>query len=166
MHKSKLGGFIIDCQTNDLDGAAHFWGAALGMPVRELPGSEGVLQATRGFSLRLGHRGAEGGPRQPRAPRYRNRRYRRRGPPAGKIGRQAGTGRPYLVGHGGAHRAAILRGTRDFKVVRRTSHTVDRVGIVQSLRIGNSNHPSGPSLPTTPVTSRLRCPHTITLRRT
>jgi hypothetical protein len=38
MHKSKLGGFIIDCQTNDLDGAAHFWGAALGMPVRELPG--------------------------------------------------------------------------------------------------------------------------------
>ena len=41
MHKSKLGGFIIDCQTNDLDGAAHFWGAALGMPVHELPGSEG-----------------------------------------------------------------------------------------------------------------------------
>jgi hypothetical protein len=25
-------------------------------------------------------------------------------------------------------------------------------------RIGNSNHPSGPSLPTTPVTSRLKCP--------
>jgi predicted enzyme related to lactoylglutathione lyase len=44
MHKSKLGGFIIDCQTNDLDGAAHFWGAALGMPVRELPGSEGVYK--------------------------------------------------------------------------------------------------------------------------
>ena len=44
MHKSKLGGFIIDCQTNDLDGAAQFWGAALGMPVRELPGSEGVYK--------------------------------------------------------------------------------------------------------------------------
>ena len=42
MHKSKLGGFIIDCQTNDLDGAAHFWGAALGMQVRELAGREGV----------------------------------------------------------------------------------------------------------------------------
>jgi predicted enzyme related to lactoylglutathione lyase len=36
MHKSKLGGFIIDCQTDDLDGAANFWGSALGMPVRNL----------------------------------------------------------------------------------------------------------------------------------
>jgi predicted enzyme related to lactoylglutathione lyase len=44
MHKSKLSGFIIDCRTNDLDGAAGFWGAALGMPVRELPGSEGVYK--------------------------------------------------------------------------------------------------------------------------
>jgi len=41
MHKSKLGGFIIDCQTRDLNGAADFWSGALGMPVRELPGSEG-----------------------------------------------------------------------------------------------------------------------------
>jgi predicted enzyme related to lactoylglutathione lyase len=41
MHKSKLGGFIIDCRTDDLGAAADFWGAALGMPVRELPGAEG-----------------------------------------------------------------------------------------------------------------------------
>jgi predicted enzyme related to lactoylglutathione lyase len=41
MHKSKLGGFIIDCQTGDLEGAAEFWGAALGMRVKELPGAEG-----------------------------------------------------------------------------------------------------------------------------
>jgi predicted enzyme related to lactoylglutathione lyase len=40
MHKSKLGGFIIDCQTGDLAGAADFWGAALGMLVRELPAAE------------------------------------------------------------------------------------------------------------------------------
>jgi predicted enzyme related to lactoylglutathione lyase len=40
MHKSKLGGFIIDCQTGDLAAAADFWGAALGMPVRELPAAE------------------------------------------------------------------------------------------------------------------------------
>ena len=26
MHKSKLAGFIIDCDTDDLDSAAHFWG--------------------------------------------------------------------------------------------------------------------------------------------
>lgn len=40
MHKSKLGGFIIDCRTGDLAAAADFWGAALGMPVRELPAAE------------------------------------------------------------------------------------------------------------------------------
>jgi len=34
MHRSQLAGFIIDCQTEDLDGAAEFWGAALGLPTR------------------------------------------------------------------------------------------------------------------------------------
>jgi hypothetical protein len=33
MHKSRLSGFIIDCQTDDLEGAAAFWGAALGLRV-------------------------------------------------------------------------------------------------------------------------------------
>lgn len=41
MHKSRLAGFIIDCQTTDLDAAANFWGAALGMAVRRLPAAEG-----------------------------------------------------------------------------------------------------------------------------
>ena len=41
MHKSQLAGFIIDCRTDDLPRAAEFWGAALGMPVRALPGEEG-----------------------------------------------------------------------------------------------------------------------------
>jgi hypothetical protein len=27
MHKSKLAGFIIDCQTDDLERAADFWSA-------------------------------------------------------------------------------------------------------------------------------------------
>jgi hypothetical protein len=40
MHKSKLAGFIIDCQTTDLDKAAQFWGDALGMAVRTLPPDE------------------------------------------------------------------------------------------------------------------------------
>ncbi|HSM69400.1 MAG TPA: VOC family protein [Xanthomonadales bacterium] len=31
MHRSQLAGFIIDCQTDDLDGAAEFWAAALGL---------------------------------------------------------------------------------------------------------------------------------------
>lgn len=35
VHKSRLAGFIVDCQTNDLDSAAEFWAAALGAPVKE-----------------------------------------------------------------------------------------------------------------------------------
>lgn len=30
MHKSRLGTVIIDCETDDLEREAHFWGAALG----------------------------------------------------------------------------------------------------------------------------------------
>jgi catechol 2,3-dioxygenase-like lactoylglutathione lyase family enzyme len=40
MHKSRFAGFIIDCRTDDLDAAADFWGGALGMEVRDLPGEE------------------------------------------------------------------------------------------------------------------------------
>jgi hypothetical protein len=31
MHKSRLAGFIIDCQGADLDGAVGFWSTALGL---------------------------------------------------------------------------------------------------------------------------------------
>jgi predicted enzyme related to lactoylglutathione lyase len=41
MHRSKLAGFIIDCKTTDLKGAAEFWSAALGMEMRGLAGEEG-----------------------------------------------------------------------------------------------------------------------------
>jgi predicted enzyme related to lactoylglutathione lyase len=43
VHKSKLGGFIIDCQTDDLAQAADFWSRALGMPLRELSAEEAAL---------------------------------------------------------------------------------------------------------------------------
>ncbi len=32
-HRSRLAGFIIDCQTDNLEKAAAFWSAALGMPI-------------------------------------------------------------------------------------------------------------------------------------
>jgi len=32
MHRSRLAGFIIDCDSADLDEAANFWAAALGYP--------------------------------------------------------------------------------------------------------------------------------------
>jgi len=38
MHKSKFAGFIIDCKTDDLDSAANFWSAALGMPPKKKEG--------------------------------------------------------------------------------------------------------------------------------
>jgi predicted enzyme related to lactoylglutathione lyase len=34
MHKSQLAGFIIDCRTDDLEGAAAFWSQALGLELR------------------------------------------------------------------------------------------------------------------------------------
>jgi hypothetical protein len=34
MHKSRLAGFIIDCDTDDLDAAAEFWAKALGAPAK------------------------------------------------------------------------------------------------------------------------------------
>lgn len=35
MHKSQLAGFIIDCATDDVDSAAKFWSAALGLERRK-----------------------------------------------------------------------------------------------------------------------------------
>ena len=40
MHKSKLAGFIIDCQSTDLTASADFWGGALGMRLKQLPSDE------------------------------------------------------------------------------------------------------------------------------
>lgn len=34
MHQSRLGGLIIDCNTDDLEEAARFWSQALGYAVR------------------------------------------------------------------------------------------------------------------------------------
>lgn len=42
MHRSKLGGLIIDCQTDDLEGAADFWSKALGAESTRQPGPENV----------------------------------------------------------------------------------------------------------------------------
>ena len=41
MHKSKLAGFIIDCNTDNLQSAADFWGAALGWETKSLPEEQG-----------------------------------------------------------------------------------------------------------------------------
>ncbi len=40
MHKSQLAGFIIDCQIDNLDQAATFWSAALGLKAESDPGSD------------------------------------------------------------------------------------------------------------------------------
>ena len=39
-HRSRLAGFIIDCETDDLDEAASFWSAALGLAVKPSNGPE------------------------------------------------------------------------------------------------------------------------------
>jgi predicted enzyme related to lactoylglutathione lyase len=58
MHRSKLAGFIIDCQAPDPKAAARFWSAALGMEMRELPGAEGeryvrLLDAQHGLHVEV-----------------------------------------------------------------------------------------------------------------
>lgn len=40
MHKSQLAGFIIDCETDDLESAAAFWSAALGLPAKDFDDPE------------------------------------------------------------------------------------------------------------------------------
>ncbi|MBC7988267.1 MAG: VOC family protein [Luteimonas sp.] len=41
-HRSRLAGFIIDCQTDDLAGAAEFWSEALGLPVIDPDAGDGI----------------------------------------------------------------------------------------------------------------------------
>ena len=57
MHKSKLAGFIIDCDTDDLPAAARFWGAALGMRTTALgPGEDdyvGLTGAKHGLHIEV-----------------------------------------------------------------------------------------------------------------
>jgi predicted enzyme related to lactoylglutathione lyase len=43
MHKSRLAGFIIDCQTDDLDSAARFWSQALGYALKPATNPEDRL---------------------------------------------------------------------------------------------------------------------------
>lgn len=42
MHRSRINGILIDCNTDDIDAAAQFWAEALGRPVdRDHPGTRG-----------------------------------------------------------------------------------------------------------------------------
>src|SRR5438477_701526 len=42
MHRSRINGILIDCNVEDIDGAARFWADALGRPVdRDHPGTRG-----------------------------------------------------------------------------------------------------------------------------
>ncbi|WP_119301489.1 VOC family protein [Dongia deserti] len=48
MHKSGLVGFIIDCNTEDLDAAAQFWSEALRLPLEEGGGDPGYRKLAKG----------------------------------------------------------------------------------------------------------------------
>lgn len=48
MHKSRLAGFIIDCQTDDLDAAAEFWRKALGYQIKPEGSDERYKEFTDG----------------------------------------------------------------------------------------------------------------------
>ena len=44
MHKSRLAGFIIDCNSPDLDSAAAFWMRALGYKLADVEGDPGIYR--------------------------------------------------------------------------------------------------------------------------
>ena len=49
MHRSRINGILIDCNVEDIDGAARFWAEALGRPIDpDHPGTRGdyVMLAT------------------------------------------------------------------------------------------------------------------------
>ena len=46
MHRSRIAGIIIDCETDNLDAAADFWSAALGYPRKPSDDEEGDLYRT------------------------------------------------------------------------------------------------------------------------
>ncbi|MBP7240827.1 VOC family protein [Amaricoccus sp.] len=48
MHRSRLAGFIIDCEGADLDAAADFWGGAFGDAKRRKPQGKYVRLDERG----------------------------------------------------------------------------------------------------------------------
>ena len=42
MHRSRINGILIDCNVDDIDAAARFWGEALGRPIDpDHPGTRG-----------------------------------------------------------------------------------------------------------------------------
>ena len=42
MHRSRINGILIDCNTDDIDAAARFWAEALGRPIDpDHPGTRG-----------------------------------------------------------------------------------------------------------------------------
>ena len=43
-HRSRLAGFIIDCQTGDLDAAADFWSQALGCTIADRDAGDGTAE--------------------------------------------------------------------------------------------------------------------------
>lgn len=55
MHHSRLDGFIIDSLGDDLDAAAGFWSAALGMPMKRDSGTEnqGYIKLDAGDDLNI-----------------------------------------------------------------------------------------------------------------
>jgi predicted enzyme related to lactoylglutathione lyase len=53
MHKSRLAGFIIDCRTADLEGAAEFWSQALGLSAQREPGDEKYVNFERYNGLHI-----------------------------------------------------------------------------------------------------------------
>lgn len=52
-HRSRLAGFSIDCETDDLDAAAGFWAAVLGSQARPGEGPYRILDPQSGLNVEV-----------------------------------------------------------------------------------------------------------------
>ena len=110
MHKSRLAGFIIDCKADDVRSAATFWSAALGMELRTLPGKEGEKYMQLVDPSDRLHVEVQSVSHPSRVHLDIESDDVDGSSPSRGAGCQARSTGSNVVGHGGAYRAALLRG--------------------------------------------------------
>ena len=109
IHRSRLAGFIIDCQTTDPEAAADFWSSALWWPrsTRQNPEEPAYIKldsASLGLDIEV---------QQVEHPSRVHLDIetddRRRGASPRGAGRQTSQAGPHVVGHGGTDGPPLLR---------------------------------------------------------
>lgn len=121
-HRSRLAGFIIDCETGDVDHAAGFWSNALGLPLGDGYDDDGASYVELRNAPGELHVEVQRVDHPSRVHlEHRVRRHRRRSRAPGTPGREEDQIRQTLVGDGSADRPPLLRGAHEAPGTRRAA---------------------------------------------